>query len=58
MDRNTARIIGALLAALVFLLAIVATLIRYAHGKPTDYAALVGALASLLFFIVILRSRE
>lgn len=57
MDRNTARVIAAIFAALAFLLAIFGTIIRYSRGKPTDYFALIGALFCLFFLILVLRGR-
>lgn len=57
MDRKTARVVGVILATLAFLLVLFATVIRYAHGKPTDYTALLGALFCVFFIIVIARPR-
>ena len=57
MDRNTARVIGVILGVIAFLLAILATVIRYSRGKPTDFTALMGALFCLFFMVIALRNR-
>lgn len=57
MDRKSARIAAAILVVLAFALAIVGTIVRYSHGKPTDYTALLGAMFCLFFVIVVARPR-
>lgn len=57
MNRNTARVVGAIFATIALLLAILATVVRHSRGKPTDYTALLGALFCLFFMIIVLRNR-
>lgn len=57
MNPNTTRVVAATLALLAFLLAVLGTVTRYAHGKPTDYTALIGAVGCVFFLIVVLRKR-
>ena len=57
MNPRTARLLKILLAVLAVVLALLATVVRYVIGKPTDYVALIFALFLLFFIIVIARGR-
>jgi hypothetical protein len=57
MDQKSARIVAVILGVLAITLAVLATVVRYTRGKPTDFAALVGAAACVFFLIVVSRSR-
>jgi hypothetical protein len=57
VDQKTARLIAILLAVLAAALAILATVVRYSKGKPTDFGALVGAGMCLFFIIIIVGKR-
>ena len=57
MTPRTARLLALVLGGLAFVLAVLATVVRYLLGKPTDYGALVFALFLLFFVIVIARGR-
>ncbi|MFL6583583.1 MAG: hypothetical protein ACJ8KU_03595 [Chthoniobacterales bacterium] len=55
MKPTTARMLGIVLGFLALALALLATVVRYSWGKPTDYTALIGAVLLLFFMIVIVR---
>ncbi|MFL6527768.1 MAG: hypothetical protein ACJ8I9_04825 [Chthoniobacterales bacterium] len=57
MDPKTARFIAILLAVLAAALAVLATVVRYSKGKPTDFGALIGAAMCLFFIIIIVGKR-
>jgi predicted naringenin-chalcone synthase len=57
MDQKSTRIIAVVLGILAIALAVLATVVRYTRGKPTDFAALVGAAACVFFLIVVNRRR-
>jgi uncharacterized membrane protein len=57
VDQKTARFIAILLGVLAAALAVLATVIRYSKGKPTDFGALVGAGMCVFFIIVVLGKR-
>jgi len=51
MNQKTAMSLALVLGIVAFLLALVATYIRYSRGKELDYFHLIS-MAALLFFIV------
>ncbi len=57
MEQKTARLVAIILGVLAVALGVVATVVRYAKGKPTDFGALVGAAACLFFIIVVIGKR-
>jgi hypothetical protein len=57
VDQKTARLIATLLAVLAIALTVVATIVRYSKGKPTDFGTLIGAGMCLFFIMIIIRNR-
>ena len=57
MDRRTARVIAVIFVVLAVALVVMATIVRYARGQPTDFTALFGAMMCIFFCIIVTRDR-
>ena len=57
MNRNTARVVAGLFAALAFILAMLGTVIAKSRGKPIDVTAVFGALMCVFFCVIVIRRR-